>query len=33
VITQLRRDGLDHVLVTAVDGVLLGVVVTDDLHV
>ncbi len=30
---QLRQDGLDHVFVTAVDGTLLGLVVTNDLHV
>jgi rhodanese-related sulfurtransferase len=28
---QLRRDGLDHVLVTAVNGVLAGRIVTDEL--
>jgi hypothetical protein len=33
VIDQLRRDGLDHIFVTAVDGVLGGLVLTDDLHV
>lgn len=30
---QLRGDGLDHVFVTAVDGTLLGVLITEDLHV
>jgi hypothetical protein len=30
---QLKRDGLDYVFVTAVDGVLLGLVVTQELHV
>ncbi len=30
---RLDRDGLDHVLVTAVDGTLVGLVVTADLHV
>lgn len=30
---QLRKDGLDHVLVTAVDGTLIGLVVTAELHV
>lgn len=29
---QLRDDGLDHVFVTGVDGVLVGLVVADDLH-
>ena len=33
VVEQLRKDGLDHVFVTAVNGVLLGRVVTDELHV
>jgi hypothetical protein len=33
VIRQLRRDGLDHVFVTAVSGVLVGLVVTEELHV
>lgn len=33
VLEQLDRDGLDHVFVTAVDGVLLGLVVTQELHV
>ena len=28
---QLRKDGLEHVLVTAVNGVLIGLVVTDQL--
>jgi Mg/Co/Ni transporter MgtE len=32
VLEQLKRDGLDHVFVTAVDGVLLGLVVTQELH-
>jgi CBS-domain-containing membrane protein len=31
-VEQLRGDGLDHVLVTAVDGTLIGLVVTEDLH-
>ena len=30
---QLRDDGLDHVLVTSVDGRLVGIVVTEELHV
>jgi CBS domain-containing protein len=30
---QLRDDGLDHVLVTAANGVLVGIVVTAELHV
>lgn len=30
---QLHHDGLDHVFVTAVDGTLLGLVVTSELHV
>ena len=30
---RLDRDGLDHVLVTAVDGTLVGIVVTAELHV
>jgi hypothetical protein len=30
---QLKRDGLDYVFVTAVDGVLLGLAVTQELHV
>ena len=30
---QLRRDHLDHVFVTAVNGVLVGLVITDELHV
>ena len=30
---RLDRDGLDHVFVTAVDGVLFGLVVTEELHV
>jgi len=30
---QLRTDNLDHVLVTTVSGVLVGIVVTDELHV
>lgn len=29
---QLREDGLDHVYVTTVAGVLLGLIVTKDLH-
>lgn len=33
VIQQLRADHLDHVLVTTVSGVLVGIVVTDELHV
>lgn len=33
VLEQLHRDGLDHIFVTAVDGVLLGLVVTQELHV
>lgn len=33
VVEQLRSDGLDHVFVTAVNGVLVGLVVTEDLHV
>jgi ABC-type transporter Mla maintaining outer membrane lipid asymmetry permease subunit MlaE len=33
VLEQLKRDGLDHVFVTAVDGVLLGLIVTQELHV
>jgi rhodanese-related sulfurtransferase len=33
VVDQLRRDGLDHVFVTAVNGVLVGLAVADDLHV
>jgi Mg/Co/Ni transporter MgtE len=32
VLERLDRDGLDHVFVTAVDGVLLGLVVTEELH-
>ena len=32
-VSQLRADGLEQALVTAVDGTLLGRVVTDDLHV
>jgi CBS-domain-containing membrane protein len=31
-VAQLRRDGLDQVLVTAVDGTLLGRIITADLH-
>ena len=31
-VEQLQRDGLDHVLVTAVDGTLVGLVVAEDLH-
>ena len=30
---RLRRDGLDHVFITAVNGVLLGLIVTEELHV
>jgi CBS domain-containing protein len=30
---QLRDDHLDHVLVTTASGVLVGIVVTDELHV
>lgn len=30
---QLKSDGLDHVYVTAVNGVLVGLVVTEELHV
>jgi Mg/Co/Ni transporter MgtE len=30
---RLDQDGLDHVLVTAVDGTLIGLVVTAELHV
>jgi rhodanese-related sulfurtransferase len=33
VVAQLRRDGLEHVFVTSVDGVLLGRVVVEELHV
>jgi Mg/Co/Ni transporter MgtE len=33
VVEQLRADRLDHVFVTAVDGVLIGMVVTAELHV
>jgi hypothetical protein len=33
VVERLDRDGLDHVFVTAVDGVLFGFVVTGELHV
>jgi Mg/Co/Ni transporter MgtE len=33
VVEQLRSDGLDHVFVTAVNGVLIGMVVTGELHV
>lgn len=33
VVEQLRSDGLDHVFVTAVNGVLVGLVVTEELHV
>jgi CBS domain-containing protein len=32
-VRQLRDDGLDHVLVTTVSGVLVGIVVTDEIHV
>jgi hypothetical protein len=31
-VEQLRRDGLDHVFVTAVNGALLGLAVTEELH-
>jgi CBS domain-containing protein len=31
-VEQLQHDGLDHVLVTAVDGTLVGLVVAEDLH-
>lgn len=30
---QLRRDGLDHVFVTAVDGTLIGLAIASELHV
>jgi rhodanese-related sulfurtransferase len=33
VVQQLAKDGIDHVLVTAVDGSLIGRVVVDELHV
>jgi hypothetical protein len=33
VIARLRDDGLDHVFVTAVDGTLRGLIVTEELHV
>ncbi len=33
VVEQLRSDGLDHVFVTAVNGVLVGLVVAEELHV
>jgi CBS-domain-containing membrane protein len=33
VVQQLRDDHLNHVLVTTVSGVLVGLVVTDELHV
>jgi len=33
VVAQLREDHLDHVLVTKVSGALVGIVVTDELHV
>jgi Mg/Co/Ni transporter MgtE len=33
VVQQLTKDGLDHVLVTAVNGTLIGRVVMDELHV
>ena len=32
VVEQLQSDGLDHVFVTAVNGVLIGLVITDELH-
>jgi hypothetical protein len=31
-VEQLRRDRLDHVFVTAVNGALLGLAVTEELH-
>ena len=31
-VAQLQRDGLDHVLVTAVDGTLVGLLAADDVH-
>lgn len=30
---QLHHDGLDHVFVTTVSGVLLGLIITEDMHV
>ena len=33
VASQLREDHLDHVLVTTASGVLVGIVVTEELHV
>jgi CBS domain-containing protein len=30
---QLRADHLDHVLVTTVSGVIVGIIVTEELHV
>jgi CBS-domain-containing membrane protein len=33
VLAQLRDDALDHVFVTAVDGTLCGLIVTEELHV
>jgi hypothetical protein len=30
---QLQKDRLDHIFVTTVAGVLLGLIVTDELHV
>jgi hypothetical protein len=32
VVEQLRRDGLDHTFVTTVDGRLVGLVITEELH-
>jgi len=32
-VEQLRTDGLDHVFVTAVDGTLRGMLITENLHV
>ena len=31
-VARLRGDGLDHIFVTAVDGTLVGLVVTEQLH-
>jgi CBS-domain-containing membrane protein len=31
-VQQLRDDGLDHVFVTAVDGTLIGLAITEELH-
>ena len=33
VVEQLARDGLDHVLATAVDGTLIRLAIASDLHV